>query len=305
MPSNPYLPKSFKQMAFVPNRKSIAFKLLEACLLRPKRKHVKKSLEAFHLNYRRQLMRFLYHRKKALGDIVKKTSEFNLPSDFKNHPDFKPKILSLILQANCPPPGCGYMPRPLFHCHQFKTCPFCFVRLRLVPIYERIMSLPESVLQDSKVVIWRRKLAVTDELPFFTRGAGPHVWLKAVLSAQVVVPFFTAYKLKETVTVRGQEVCFRYEPSLEHFGVHVVPAAVSVSDVMSPRLEKLGIKSMTISSFAGLDSKSMQAKLVHDMQVQFSMRWRVLFSTPCGKVYRAIHDMYPDQNLMRFQQRKV
>jgi hypothetical protein len=258
----------------------------------------------FQYRYRLQLKSYVAALNVRRKRAQREADELGVEPSSIDSTDFKGEFLKLVRQCNCPAPGCSYTPSPLFHCGNPKTCPFCFVRLRLIPVYEGVMSLGESVLANSMLIGWSRKCSFEDGLPFFSRRTGPHGWTKAAFSVQVAVPFYERKLLAEPEEIRGRIKRFEYLPVIFHVGLHVVPADGNGLDVFRKKREALKLTSVPYASLVGLSPEEREARLRSVMQQLFAFRWEPFFTPDAKLVFRTVHDCFRDQNLIRFQKRK-
>jgi len=97
---------------------------------------------------------------------------------------------SLTYKLNCPPSGFYVMPWTQT-CENPRACPWCFAR-RLRNVYDVLMGPNRKFRILHRLVGWHREVPIDGKLPFFRADYGPHLWLKASVTVQMVVPFFQA-----------------------------------------------------------------------------------------------------------------
>jgi hypothetical protein len=118
-------------------------------------------------------------------------------------------LLRATYALNCCP--VGFLANPVTRlCMKPLICPWCFVRLRLQPIYDLVTGYTPEKLANLRLVGWFRPFTWGQSLPFFDRRAGPHLWYSAAATAQYVVPSVTV--TEDTSSLIG---C--------HFGVQLLP----------------------------------------------------------------------------------
>lgn len=86
---------------------------------------------------------------------------------------------------NCPPTGFFVRPKTK-SCYDSSVCPWCFVRRKLMPVYDAIKDIPVKSRKGLKVAALRFEHFPAEELPFFRRDRGPHGWSDALVTAQTL-----------------------------------------------------------------------------------------------------------------------
>ena len=100
----------------------------------------------------------------------------------------KSKALTLTYALNCPPSG--FTVKPYTNtCERHHVCPWCFSR-RLVKIYDALMKPSIKIRKFHHLVVWQRTVPFNRKLPFFLPHRGPHAWVHAAVTTQIVVPYF-------------------------------------------------------------------------------------------------------------------
>lgn len=305
MNSDISFPDFFKKIKHRPSPKSLPFRLFEACVLwqNPEQSRLKR-LAVLHFRYRKRLSSrgsALYRSRVQLQKLADETGVCLKDSDFA---DLNAKFLELVKQCNCPAPGCGYAPFPLFRCENPKTCPFCFVRMRLVPIAEHILELDNSVLSGSKIVGWARVCPFEAGLPFFSRRTGPHGWFNSAFSVQVAVPFYNRVKLAEPVKVRNRLRQFDFSPVVYHVGLNVVPADIDVESVFARRYRGTKMAKFFIKDLTTIAPEQYKTRVISSISRVLSFNWPLFFSSDAKEVYQTVHDCFPNKNLIRFQRKR-
>lgn len=261
------------------------------------------AMRRFHYLYRRQLSRYMIQKLR----ILKETNRSNLMgnaeylalcADIRHR-----QLLKIIHSANCPPVGFKSEPK-MFHCQNIRLCPFCFIRYRVKPIYERVLALGDETLSSSKLVVWRRRMAITDKPPFFDRRTGPHVWFDAHLTSQLVVPFVRLAKLKEPVEGRRITIDHVGLPLIYHIGIQVVPDTVDLNVLYRKKItpELAIFRSYSFCNKLPAQQKRLLAK---GFARVLSLDWSAFLSGPSSVLMDKLNNLYPNQNLLRFQQRKL
>ena len=116
------------------------------------------------------------------------------------------KRLEYTYRMHCPPLGFYMKPRSRV-CNRPLTCPWCYVRSRIMPMYDAIMQVPADVRDASCIAIWKRHWPLGASLPFFDSRSGPHVLLKAHVTVQFATP---------VINLKGELV-------LQHCGLQLIP----------------------------------------------------------------------------------
>lgn len=130
--------------------------------------------------------------------------------------------LKTVYRLNCPPAGFHVEPQTRT-CRNPRTCPWCYLRLWLSPAAKALLAVPDELRKDAIVLSWRYGQVATTKPPFFAADYGPHQWLSAHASVQVVVP---------VVNLAGNNFGVR------HFGVHIVPASCNWQQALDRRALK-------------------------------------------------------------------
>ena len=293
------------KIKYRPSVKSLSFRLFDACVLHSDRKKgLLKQLADFQYNYRKQLSTSASWLRYIRNQVHRTSEETGFPVKEIDPTDFKGEFLKLLTQSNCPAPGCGYEPFPIFHCEHLRTCPFCFVRLRLEPIASGILELDESVLADSRIFSWARSRPFEAGLPFFNRRTGPHTWLKSHFSVQVAVPFYRRAKLKTPVVKHKRSIEYRYIPAIYHVGLHVVPADLVLPAAVERKLEAMKLDRRFDYSLVGADAKQREKLVIKSIQKVLSYTWQPFFTLDAKRVFQTVHKCFPNQNLIRFQRKR-
>ena len=193
----------------------------------------------------------MFDKKKLKGFInhnikfIKKTKEFNFlfysvlfKLDSKTSPqsrcrlfqkEFRQQLsramslgcnnLAMTYVANCPP--CGFkLSFRTRECRNPKICPWCFVRRRLMPAFNALSAVPDTVKSKSKLIAWQRILPYSeDALKLFSKNYGPHQMVKAHATVQAIVPFIdNGLKIKH-VCVQIIDADCLHEEKLKKFAL--------------------------------------------------------------------------------------
>lgn len=134
--------------------------------------------------------------------------------------------LAYVYRMNCRPPGFHVQPRTIV-CNRPQLCPWCYVRDWLMPVVQALLKVPEELRAECRMIGWRRKLRFREQLPFFRANYGPHQWCRALVSAQIVLPWVP--------NAAGQAT--RY-----HFGLQLVPKDCDYRAALTRRSVRPGLR---------------------------------------------------------------
>ena len=194
------------------------------------------------------------------------------------HPD---QALNFTYALNCPPSGFHVTPYTNV-CNQYKVCPWCFAR-RLVKIYDALMKPGPKARPVQRLVAWQRNLPITAELPFFRANYGPHTWLNAKVTTQLVVPYYVA-----------ASNTFR----LRHIGIQVSPNA----DIDFAKKLKRNCVNPSLHIFTYNTVTPTNIYKVFNTVMKFP--WLDLYLSENREHFETLMNMYPRQNLLRISQYK-
>jgi len=123
---------------------------------------------------------------------------------------------------NCPPSGFRVNPRTRT-CQNPRVCPWCHVRRRVMPTYEALTSVPQEVRYRSQVAAWYRDTPYDfNQSPFSRSDRGPHQWVEALLTVQMIVPVWSIE---------------REAWQLRHVGMQIVPEGSHFEELLYHRLK--------------------------------------------------------------------
>lgn len=191
------------------------------------------------------------------------------------------QALNFTYALNCPPSGFHVTPwtRP---CLNHKVCPWCFAR-RLVKIYDALREPDPRIRNLHRLVAWQREVPATAELPFFRPDIGPHSWLNALVTVQLVVPFYHA-----------STGIFR----LRHIGIQLV---LKENMDFAERLKRSCVNP-SLSSFTYNTVTSSNIYKVFNTVMKFP--WLDLYLSDNLEHFEKLTNIYPRQNLLRISQYK-
>lgn len=263
-----------------------------------------KAMRELHYCYRQQLSRSC-KRVIQFANQQAKNEELSAVELNRLQVETRALLLTHIHSANCPPCGFDVEPR-LFICRNHRICPFCFVRYRVLLIYSRILALDQTVLDRSRIAFWSQRLDLdlnAPSLPFFNRQTGPHFWFKSHFTAQVVVPFTRTVTLASPyVTKRGRVIDKKGVPVLYHVGIQVIPAEIDPVAVLAKRRPGFTVKGSF--SLAGKSQIQQKKTVARGLSCVLALDWKELFSPHSTYVFSQLMSLFPNQNLIRFQQLK-
>ena len=141
--------------------------------------------------------------------------------------------LPLTYALDCRPSGFNATPFTQA-CQIRRVCPWCFVR-SLLPVYDALLEPDVKIQNLHSFLLWKRRLTPWVKLPFFRPDRGPHAWCKALVTAQIVMPFY-------------------HQPSnaimMEHVGFQIIPKGTDYENLLKrstihPELTCIQLKSAT------------------------------------------------------------
>ncbi|TWU18565.1 hypothetical protein Poly21_07290 [Allorhodopirellula heiligendammensis] len=182
---------------------------------------------------------------------------------------------------NCPPSGFDVTPYTKL-CGNSRVCPWCFSR-RMFDVF-RVLTEPSlRVRKVSKMVIWKRSLPLTDELPFLPSTRGPHQRCKALATAQLMIPTFNPHTQSFY---------------LSHVGIQVVPKTTTgVIDKVNHKNDgpPLHVKEAPSCTHAGI---------LMALKASSRIPWMDLYEPDNFPHFIDLLDMYPRKQLLRISRYK-
>jgi hypothetical protein len=211
------------------------------------------------------------------------------------------KAYSGTYELNCPPTGLLVRPKTKF-CNNPVVCPWCFVRRRLVPIYEAIKAVPVAARKGSKIVAVRAAYSPTEQLPFFRNDRGPHQWHGSLVTAQTVTPF-PAVDDEDLKEKEEDKVPSR----LDHVFhvVQVVPESLMLPSIVDGILKRAGHPLST--SAVELPYTSL-TNVIRVLSGTYTFPWLQLCAKRNLELFSQIKAGYSEQRLLRintFKKEKI
>jgi len=186
----------------------------------------------------------------------------------------------LTYALNCRPSGFKTAPYTQA-CKLRRVCPWCFSR-GLLSVYDALLE-PDAKIQNlHSLLLWKRRLTPGINLPFFRPDRGPHAWCKALVTAQIVVPFY-------------------HQPSdaimMEHIGFQIIPKDIDYAKLLKrntvhPELNCIQLKSATPST------------IVKAFGVCLSFNWTDLYLKANLDRFIELLDGYKNQRMVRVSRYK-
>lgn len=188
------------------------------------------------------------------------------------------RALDFTYALNCPPSGCKVEPHTR-HCKNPRVCPWCFCR-RTLKVYDALMEPGHKIRNLNNLVFWQRTVPVTSKLPFFRANYGPHTWLNATVTTQIVSPFYD----RTANDVR-----------LNHMGIQLVPKTKNREDILR-KLDRLSVNpKLTVKL-----SRNTEQKGIFRFLSQYGFTpWSDLYLAENLEHFIKILDIYPNKKLMR------
>jgi len=187
----------------------------------------------------------------------------------------------LTYGLNCPP--CGFFVTPWTRpCRNHRVCPWCFAR-RLVGIYDALREPEPKIRNLCRLVAWQREMPIGGELPFFRANYGPHTWLNAKVTVQLVVPYLHV--------ATGN---FR----LRHVGIQLIPRSEVDFDAklkrncVNPALQVFNYNT------------AMPTNIYKAFNTVLKFPWLDLYLAENRDKFENLMDMYPKQKLLRISRYK-
>lgn len=191
------------------------------------------------------------------------------------------RALELTYKLNCPP--CGFYVTPWTQpCLDYKVCPWCFTR-RLLQVYEELMRPERKIRILHRLVAWSRDVPLENKLPFFRPDTGPHKWLNATTSVQMVVPYLDS----RTVS-----------PRLRHIGIHLSPKR----DLDFAARLRRNCVNPAVNAFTYNTVNPENIYRVFNTVMRFP--WLDLYLAENREHFENFMDLYPRQKLLRFSRYK-
>jgi len=138
------------------------------------------------------LLRKQFYKKRNLRSAVRTVQDSYqaamMRKMLKDSKAGKDNRLELVYGANCPPPYFYVEPATRI-CFNSKVCPWCFTRLRLLPIYSELLAARSRLKRGYRIAILTSSFdaGTPVEDMFFTRMQ-VHLWAKSLMTAQMVQP---------------------------------------------------------------------------------------------------------------------
>ncbi len=187
--------------------------------------------------------------------------------------------LELTYAANCPPPVFYVEPATRI-CFNSKVCPWCFTRLRMLPIYNELLAARSRLKRGYRIAILTSSFdaGTPVEDMFFDRRKA-HRWAKSLMTAQIIQPVPVA--AGDFIGVRNLRLV-----------IQVVPESEDYLNVFDKRnINHNGVL------FFQKPKSALQA-------VAEQFPWHLLYEYKSRKAFSAIYSSYPRKKLIRISKYK-
>lgn len=184
---------------------------------------------------------------------------------------------------NCMP--VGYNASPVTNtCNNPKMCPWCFVRLRLRPIYTALMTVPAEIRKESNLCLvgLDYRFGVKPTLIFPPTKKGFHGLVKAHVTAQMLVPRLN--RVEELVQT--------------HYIFQVVPKDVDAKAIYTQRFAPTGGRpTIRICDATPKDLINLMAKGI-------IMAWEMHFNKKHTNDFLLLRECFKGKQLLRINRYK-
>jgi hypothetical protein len=189
--------------------------------------------------------------------LLRRHLQFQIYRWIQNDPS---RALEGTFNLNCPPTGLIVRPITAF-CNNIFVCPWCFVRRRLLPIYEAIRKVPAKHRTGYKIVSLKMIYPANTlygpggKLPFFRRDRGPHSWSDSLVTVQSLTPFI-AVNDEDQVSTPTENTHQNLPSRLEHLFhvIQVVPETLQPSEILERIFKKQNYSARFSTSVAAYSS---------------------------------------------------
>jgi|TARA_R110000824_G_scaffold115066_3_gene265980 hypothetical protein len=201
-------------------------------------------------------------------------------------------------ELNCPPSGLLVKPVTRF-CNNPLVCPWCYVRRRLIPIYEAIREIPRAQWKGYKIVAIRYiSDASHSDFTFFRRDRGPHQWCKALVTTQTVTPF--PVKDEEDLKIKEAD---KRASGLEHV-FHLVQVVPKDVDVLSELLRRGPTSNRDTYEVTELPFTSL-TNVIRVLSGSYQLPWLQLFSQRNLTLFSNLKSGFSKHRLLRINPYKT